>query len=179
MAPFPLPPECFNIILTHIALNQDTATLATLLRVNKSVCQVTLPVLCSDPYHLKQYDLAIDPKATPVLTLLLLRQSPQDQLTALLKAAYFPRQASNVAKKKDTPVNQLINYRSYLTRLNFEPCTGPGANIFQNDMLKRNFTLANYRLQFVALDDYFEGTSPGRCASQRTCASSSFCLAKP
>ncbi|KAG9069504.1 hypothetical protein KI688_010407 [Linnemannia hyalina] len=153
---FPLPPEVFRLILICLEHNQDTASLATLLRVNKSICRVTVPVLYADPYHLKNFKTTSYSSSTEngakdlfALTRLLLRQSPYDRLTELLKAAFFP--ASTVEETLPDPQvdhkvkDQLIDYRFHVRKLNLQPESNPFANIFMEDRINNgNNTLTEF-----------------------------------
>ncbi|KAF9087605.1 hypothetical protein BGX23_007990 [Mortierella sp. AD031] len=49
---FPLPLECLQMVIHHLASQSDGNTLASLLRVNKYVCFATLPILYQDPFRL-------------------------------------------------------------------------------------------------------------------------------
>ncbi|KAF9141004.1 hypothetical protein BGX30_005615 [Mortierella sp. GBA39] len=155
---FPLPPEIFCLILNCLEHDQATASLATLLRVNKSICRVTLPVLYADPYHLKNfkispYSSSADNGAKDLfaLTRLLLHQSPYDQLTELLKAAFFP--ASTAEESLPDPridhkvKDQLIDYRSHLRKLNLQPESNPFANIFMKERINGNNALKKFLVQ--------------------------------
>ena len=149
---FPLPPEIFRLILDRLKHNQDTASLATLLRVNKSICRTTLPVLYADPYHLKNFKTSSyspsaekDTKDLLALTRLLLRRYPYDQLTELLQAAFFPVLTAEESLP-DPPVDnkdkdQLTNYWRHLQKLNLQPESNPFTGIFTKIRIKGNNTL--------------------------------------
>ncbi|KAF9546242.1 hypothetical protein EC957_009981 [Mortierella hygrophila] len=152
---FSLPPEIFRLILNCLEHNQDTASLATLLRVSKSICRVTLPVLYADPYHLKNFKTSSysssadnDTKDLLALTRLLLRQSPYGQLTELLKAAFFPASTVEVSlpdPRVDHKVkDQLIDYRFHLRKLNLQPESNPFADIFMKDRINGNKSLMEF-----------------------------------
>ncbi|KAG0279884.1 hypothetical protein BGZ95_011987 [Linnemannia exigua] len=151
---FPLPAECFHIILHVFKCRQDTATLATLLRVNKSISQAVLPVLYADPYHLKYYGDSITHGQNSIhdlikLTRLLLRQSPQDRLTDLLKAAYFPGTTNedSLSPSNSPPSNQPINYRSHINKLNLEHVPDSFGTIFNNKTIQGYNTLRTFLYQ--------------------------------
>lgn len=48
---FPLPTECLHIIIRHLADGSDINTLSNLLRVNKYVLSVTLPIMYEHPFR--------------------------------------------------------------------------------------------------------------------------------
>lgn len=85
---FPLPLEGLRVILRILAVQEELSTLASLLRVNKYVCLVTLPFIYGDPFtwlgRLSGEKME-NPKDTynrlPALVRLLLRDVPEMSCT--------------------------------------------------------------------------------------------------
>ncbi|KFH71416.1 hypothetical protein MVEG_01715 [Podila verticillata NRRL 6337] len=93
---FPLPIECLQLIIGSIAVNKELSTLASLLRVSKHVCEVTLPFIYKNPFVWFDYSPYL---VSPLdnsgardrgyhLVPLFLRFVPQGTCTGLVKAAY-------------------------------------------------------------------------------------------
>ncbi|OAQ32582.1 hypothetical protein K457DRAFT_135133 [Linnemannia elongata AG-77] len=149
---FPLPPDIFGLVLNHLKLNQDTLSLATILRVNKSICRATLPVLYANPYHVRKYNTSSYSSSAQkdllALTRLLLSQSPYDQMTDLLKVAFFPESTVEESLPNPPAINkdkeQLNNYRYHLRKLNLQPESSPLTGIFKNGSIKGNDTLTKF-----------------------------------
>lgn len=53
---FPLPIECLQLVIGSLAVNKELSTLVSLLRVNKYVCEVTLPFVYENPFVWFDYD---------------------------------------------------------------------------------------------------------------------------
>ncbi|KAG0288994.1 hypothetical protein BGZ96_007326 [Linnemannia gamsii] len=102
---FPLPLECLDIILRLIASQRETAhLLARLLRVNKYVCNATLPILYKNPFEninfryglpsarIEMVEIAFRRLALTLLLSIPLEDSQHHNpaLTDILRAAYFP-----------------------------------------------------------------------------------------
>ncbi|KAG0071715.1 hypothetical protein BGZ89_009704 [Linnemannia elongata] len=121
---FPLPPDIFGLVLNHLKLNQDTLSLATLLRVNKSICRATLPVLYADPYHVRKYNTSSYSSSAQkdllALTRLLLSQSPYDRMTDLLKPESSPLTGifKNGSIKGNDTLTKFLEQRKYRDKPN-------------------------------------------------------------
>ncbi|KAK3824159.1 MAG: hypothetical protein JOS17DRAFT_270083 [Linnemannia elongata] len=100
---FPLPLECLQIIIRYIAQDRKLAhLLPRLLRVNKYVCNATLPILYENPFKNIYFRYKLPPprpktveRAFWRLTLTLILSIPPDDhnsplLTDMLRAAYLP-----------------------------------------------------------------------------------------
>ncbi|KAG0371854.1 hypothetical protein BGX24_001077 [Mortierella sp. AD032] len=130
----PLPAECFLLILQVFKSRQDTTTLATLLRVNKSICQDVLPVLYADPYHLKNCRRSGTHRQDNIndlikLTRLLLRQNNRGGFTV---------------PSNSPPSNQLIIYCPKIVKLDLEHVPGSFDTIFKNKTIQGNNTLRTF-----------------------------------
>src|SRR5690554_3982250 len=83
-----LPLECLQLIIQHIADKNDLLTLTTLLRVNRYVCEATLPFLYSDPFkHSYHSDNTEQLNSRRRLAQTLLRQAPPERISDLVRAA--------------------------------------------------------------------------------------------
>ncbi|KAG0339729.1 hypothetical protein BG000_001467 [Podila horticola] len=86
-----LPPECLHLIVSHLAENNELAPLTTLLLVNRTVCQITLPYIYSNPFRLFEQNI-LGAKAVAkfrqLIHLLLTTSIPYDGYSDLLKAMY-------------------------------------------------------------------------------------------
>ncbi|KAG0202348.1 hypothetical protein BGX33_009763 [Mortierella sp. NVP41] len=120
---FPLPLECFQLIIRHLASEGKGYTLASLLRVNRYVCAATLPIMYEDPFRLYFYRrlkfLSVDGFAPHLMLVrVLLLSVPENHVTELLRVAYLQDEAG--------PVEQLatwkiaFSYYSYVTNIDFE-----------------------------------------------------------
>lgn len=89
--PSQLPPECLHLIINHLVKSSDPATLGALLLVNKTVCQVTLPHVYSNPLRLLKLNASgsvVILKFRQLIRLLLTTSVPYDDYSDLLKAMY-------------------------------------------------------------------------------------------
>ncbi|KAK3824162.1 MAG: hypothetical protein JOS17DRAFT_792826 [Linnemannia elongata] len=81
------------MVIHHLAFRSDRNSLASLLRVNKYVCSVTLPAIYADPFRL--HPCAFFSKEDPIIKLLsliktLLLSLPEGRgVTDLLRVAYL------------------------------------------------------------------------------------------
>ncbi|KAF9289679.1 hypothetical protein BGZ68_008870 [Mortierella alpina] len=114
-----LPSECFQLIIEHLTLDGDVATLSTLLRVNKHVCGATLPFLYNNPFQPKFHQLeGYFPECALTslkLAKTLLMTLPRGSHTDLLTAAYQ-------LPLDDEPRPCPIDYLSFVRHLNFDHC---------------------------------------------------------
>ncbi|KAF9319811.1 hypothetical protein BG003_008105 [Podila horticola] len=86
-----LPPECLHLIVSHLAENNELAPLTTLLLVNKTVCQITLPYIYSNPFRLFEQNISgakAVVKFQQLIHLLLTTSIPYNGYSDLLKAMY-------------------------------------------------------------------------------------------
>lgn len=134
---FPLPLECLQIIIRLIAQDRRTAhLLPRLLRVNKYVCNATLPILYENPFKNIYFRHSLGTSRLKTveipfrrLALTLIRSIPLDDnniplLTDMLRAAYlWPRIQ---IPKGLNPRPLCIPYYSFLADLVIlSECTGP------------------------------------------------------
>ncbi|KAG0247203.1 hypothetical protein BG011_001874, partial [Mortierella polycephala] len=80
-----LPLECLQLIIQHIADKNDLLTLTALLRVNRYVCEATLPFLYNDPFKQSHYSENIYTSRRR-LAQTLLRQAPPERISDLVRA---------------------------------------------------------------------------------------------
>ncbi|KAK5821512.1 hypothetical protein F5H01DRAFT_403373, partial [Linnemannia elongata] len=143
-----LPVECLQLILDQLAEEKDIYSLNTLLRVNKHLCDITLPYLYADPFTLaaSKFDddhdsisyKTIRKLLTPLIRTLLASADPLC-LTDLLRNAYWDSVEDETAFLKQ---KSGINYIHYLRH--FYP---PSVNhaLFHNwKAFKQNTRLVNY-----------------------------------
>ncbi|KAG0267425.1 hypothetical protein BG011_005710 [Mortierella polycephala] len=88
-----IPLECLHLIITKIAEEHDTATLARLLQVNRYFCSATLPFLYRDPFLSMSYvyeesAISVD-ELTWQSTQNLLRLVPSEQCPELLRMMFL------------------------------------------------------------------------------------------
>lgn len=89
--PAHLPPECLHLIVNHLAENNELESLATLILVSKTVCQITLPYIYSNPFRLFERNIARAEavvKFRHLVRLLLTTSIPYNDCSDLLKAMY-------------------------------------------------------------------------------------------
>ncbi|KAF9178075.1 hypothetical protein BGZ50_008096 [Haplosporangium sp. Z 11] len=118
MSPPPLPLECLQHIISHIAEQNDVQTLARFLRVNRFVCLATLPILYSNPFKNAYHDNKTGPNASKSrlkLAQTLLRQAQPERRTNLLRMMVL----GDTEAAQDTQVayTSVINYLPYLREL--------------------------------------------------------------
>ncbi|KAK3821565.1 MAG: hypothetical protein J3Q66DRAFT_398586 [Benniella sp.] len=89
-----LPPECILVIISILCSEDDTDTMARLLRVNKAICAATLPFLYEDcfvrrmrahQHSVKSYDLSL----AQLIRTLLRQVHPQSRIPELLKITFL------------------------------------------------------------------------------------------
>ncbi|KAG0205783.1 hypothetical protein BGX33_007742 [Mortierella sp. NVP41] len=115
-----LPVECVQIILDQLAEDKDIYSLNALLRVNKHLCDLTLPYLYEDPFSLaaSKFDEDHDNlsratinKLLPPLIRTLLSSVDPAQVTDLLRAAYW----DDIYQEANSFMNRSgIDYLRYL-----------------------------------------------------------------
>ena len=143
-----LPVECLQLILDQLVEDKDIHSLNALLRVNKHLCDITLPYLYEDPFTLAaskfddDYDSisynTINKLLTPLIRTLLASADPLF-LTDLLRNAYWDSVEDEAAFLKQ---KSGINYIHYLRH--FYP-TSVNHALFHNwKAFKRNTRLVNY-----------------------------------
>ncbi|KAF9177268.1 hypothetical protein BGZ50_008951 [Haplosporangium sp. Z 11] len=117
-----LPLECLYLIFAHLAKENDTATLAKLLRVNRCVCEATLPFLYKDPTFIGlrkrkiTYQQLREKSRDLVQTLL--RQVPPDQCPELLRVIILECLSKDIIEKhKFGDYSPVIDYLSHLRHL--------------------------------------------------------------
>ncbi|KAF9094540.1 hypothetical protein BGX29_009467 [Mortierella sp. GBA35] len=140
---FPLPLECLQLIIRHLASDADGTSLANLLCVNSYVWSATLPIMYENPFQLRPFLPGSNIKNEAILASLLkliqvlLFSIPDGQFTRRLRAAYLPVQVwpwNQVATA--AAVNQAsIPYYSFVTNINFESHAKWDGGIFDNATL--------------------------------------------
>ncbi|KAG0265612.1 hypothetical protein BG011_004403 [Mortierella polycephala] len=113
MSSLPLPLECLHLIVAHLAQVGDVTTLARLLRVNRYVCNATLPFLYSNPFQADFHDLNKKVGRMPEdsrrkLAQVLLRQVPPEQCPDLLRMAVLDWPSVEDAVKEDASGHPLV-----------------------------------------------------------------------
>ncbi|KAF9305121.1 hypothetical protein BGZ74_011328 [Mortierella antarctica] len=113
--PSHLPPECLHLIVNHLAKNSELDCLATLLVVSKTVCQITLPYIYSNPFGLFEQNITgadAGVKFRQLICLLLTTSIPYGDYSDLLKAMY---EIDEVNVNSNIPSRPLkIKYLEYL-----------------------------------------------------------------
>ncbi|KAK3821550.1 MAG: hypothetical protein J3Q66DRAFT_367246 [Benniella sp.] len=115
-----LPPECILIIIRLFHNDWDTDTLARLLRVNKSVCALTLPFLYKDCFtiwmhHGRSPFRDEEPSRAQLVRTLLRQVHPQSRIPDLLKVAYLSQDyQTDLASMADPPPPPLFKYGEFL-----------------------------------------------------------------
>jgi hypothetical protein len=151
---FPLPLECLQLIIRHLASQSDNNNLTSLLRVNKYTCSATLPIVYENPLHFCRFRdspngliRSNDDILADLLHLIrvLLSSVPQDRVTSLLKAAYLNHQAAADDPKSKDQQHQLslgksaIPYYTFLTKVDFQYHSRRlNQRIFHNETLINN-----------------------------------------
>ncbi|KAF9155827.1 hypothetical protein BG015_008404 [Linnemannia schmuckeri] len=111
---FPLPLECLQLVIRFLATQDDTHSLATLLRVNKYVCSATLPFLYEGPLLLPVLtgycfeNSALARRLNLITTLLL--GVPEVSLSDLLKVTFRRMPVST-----ESPQLLFAPYHSFVT----------------------------------------------------------------
>ncbi|KAF9136045.1 hypothetical protein BGW39_008008 [Mortierella sp. 14UC] len=143
-----LPVECLQLILDQLAEDKDIFSMNALLRVNKHLCQITLPYLYEDPFNLaasrfdEEHDrisrATINKLLVPLVRTLLASANP-DHVTELLRNTYW----ENTEQEADSFNNKSgISYLRYLRH--FYP-TSVNHALFHNwKSLKENTRLVKY-----------------------------------
>ncbi|KAF9911486.1 hypothetical protein EC991_003288 [Linnemannia zychae] len=143
-----LPVECLQLILDQLSEDKDIFSLNAVLRVNKHLCQITLPYLYENPFSLaaskfeEEYDrisrATINKLLVPLIRTLLASAYP-DHVTELLRITYW----DTIEQETDSFNNKSgINYLSYLRHV--YP-TAVNHALFNNwKSLKENTRLVNY-----------------------------------
>ncbi|KAG0301603.1 hypothetical protein BGZ97_002715 [Linnemannia gamsii] len=143
-----LPVECLQLILDHLAEDKDIHALNSLLRVNRHLCDITLPYLYEDPFSLaaskfkEEHDsislTTINTRLAPLIRTLLASAGPL-YLTDLLRNAYWNSVEDETAflTKKSG-----INYLRYLRH--FYPSSVNHALFHNWKAFKQNTRLVNY-----------------------------------
>ncbi|KAG0288997.1 hypothetical protein BGZ96_007329 [Linnemannia gamsii] len=153
-----LPVECLHLILDQLAEDKDIYSLNTLLRVNKHLCDITLPYLYEDPFSLaaSKFDddhdsisfTTINKLLTPLIRTLLASAGPH-YLTDVLRNAYWESVEDETAFLTQ---NSGIDYLRYLRH--FYP-TSINHALFHNwKAYKQNTRLVNY-VQAKGLEKQF------------------------
>ncbi|KAF9322747.1 hypothetical protein BG006_002096 [Podila minutissima] len=110
-----LPPECLQLIVNYLTKNNDLDCLATLLLVSKTVCQITLPYIYSNPFGLFEQNITGTDavvKFRQLICLLLTTSIPYGDYSDLLKAMY---EIDEVNVNGNIPSRPLkIKYLEYL-----------------------------------------------------------------
>ncbi|KAG0355907.1 hypothetical protein BG005_005173 [Podila minutissima] len=113
--PSHLPPECLHLIVNHLAKNSELDCLATLLVVSKTVFQITLPYIYSNPFGLFEQNITgadAVVKFRQLICLLLTTSIPYGDYSDLLKAMY---EIDEVNVNSNIPSRPLkIKYLEYL-----------------------------------------------------------------
>ncbi|KAF9088696.1 hypothetical protein BGX23_007156 [Mortierella sp. AD031] len=122
-----LPLECFQLILQSLAETHGFAALATLLRVNKYIANLTLPYLYSNPYR-RQTGFVSNSLRT--LSRTLLDQANLTYIPEIITLAFKakPRRQSRPAP----PLDYLVHIR----HLDLEPCIVIGNRSWGDWVLK-------------------------------------------
>ncbi|KAG0295210.1 hypothetical protein BGZ96_012312 [Linnemannia gamsii] len=119
---FPLPLECLQLVIRHLATLEDSNTLATLLRANKYFCSATLPFLYEGPLLLPVLNGKCSKKCYALtrrlhLIATLLIGVPEAFLSELLKVT-FPREPVS----EENPLPLFAPYYSFVTEVSFAQC---------------------------------------------------------
>ena len=118
-----LPPECVLGVI-HILFNEhDTDTMASLLRVNKTICAATLQFLYKDCFSLMlKYFYGRHFLEGPKLVRTLLRQvHPQNRVPDILKVAFLsPDDQTDVGSTAQPPPPPVFKYGRVLSRVDVE-----------------------------------------------------------
>ncbi|KAF9922646.1 hypothetical protein FBU30_007233 [Linnemannia zychae] len=137
---YPLPLECLQLIIQHVARRADGNTLVALLCVNKYVCSISLPILYKNPCYIRSLNEVTDPKSMSTINgvmemiRVLLLSLPDGHVTELFRKAYLPSQPDHV-------IIPSIPYYSLVTDLSSEARTLNNASIFSNPIIENRLGL--------------------------------------
>ncbi|KAF9305120.1 hypothetical protein BGZ74_011327 [Mortierella antarctica] len=110
-----LPPECLQLIVNYLTKNNELESLTALLLVSKTVCQITLPYIYSNPFGLFEQNITgadAVVKFRQLICLLLTTSIPYGDYSDLLKAMY---EIDEVNVNSNIPSRPLkIKYLEYL-----------------------------------------------------------------
>ncbi|KAG0080832.1 hypothetical protein BGZ90_011107 [Linnemannia elongata] len=160
---FPLPLECLQMVIHHLAIESDRNSLASLLRVNKYVCSATLPVMYADPFRLRPFSFFSKETPTSLIKLLSLMKSlllslPEGQgVTDLLRVAYLSTAPASDGKttehqEQEAPppipatetTTTSIPYYSFLTHIDLEAHYFSGGGLFYTPQFPSNSAILDY-----------------------------------
>ncbi|KAG0343095.1 hypothetical protein BG000_008528 [Podila horticola] len=110
-SPPALPPECIELIASHLRLAQNYGTLCSLLRTTKTMFTLVAPIIYGEPFQRSQ------PPASLVCQTLL--QSRFDQLPQVLQIAYFPG-SDDTCSVTVHPSSPFVDYSSFIRSVHFD-----------------------------------------------------------
>ncbi|KAK3821514.1 MAG: hypothetical protein J3Q66DRAFT_333494 [Benniella sp.] len=146
-----LPLDCLLIVLECLSQEYDTDTLARLLRVNKTMCNATLPYLYKNCFDVRMHGNRPRSEKSATLSMVqlirtLLQQLPQhqdqSQVPDLLKVAYL-RQSADERARAIPPCKPLILYSRFVREIVYPQ---GGSNPFRNEDIRKNTHITGYVL---------------------------------
>ncbi|KAK3841241.1 MAG: hypothetical protein J3R72DRAFT_422213 [Linnemannia gamsii] len=136
---------------------KENNTLSTLLRINKYVCSVTLPILYENSFRFRSFQFAyFQSNSAPsnddillylqkLIRTLLLSLPKEGQITDLLRAAYLPLHTMKNRQLSTGPIS--FPYYSFLTKVDFEEHSHANGGMSHNETLANSTDLTNYLVQ--------------------------------
>ncbi|KAF9350080.1 hypothetical protein BGX34_001423 [Mortierella sp. NVP85] len=146
-----LPLDCLLIVLESLSQEYDTDTLARLLRVNKTMCNATLPFLYKNCFDVRMHGNRPRSEKPATLSMVqlirtLLQQLPQhqdqSQVSDLLKIAYL-RQSADERAMAIPPCKPTIQHSRYVREIVYPQ---GGTNPFRNEDIRKNTHITGYVL---------------------------------